>query len=151
MKRSRPKPVIYNPLDKINLAKSIEIEILRHDPIPLGDVGDVIGAGVYAIYYAGRLAGSAKSRPPIETVLGSNRSMSERPSQREAEKVDRRKTHPRDRPSPNASANMLVINEATNLSIDDFQVRHLVVDDVWIPLGENILIETFKPVFRTSD
>ena len=30
----------------------------------------------------------------------------------------------------------------------DFYVRYLVVDDVWIPLGENMLIETFQPLWN---
>jgi hypothetical protein len=42
------------------------------------------------------------------------------------------------------------VNEAVNLDLADFQVRHLVVDDIWIPLGENMLIETFKPVWNRA-
>ncbi len=34
------------------------------------------------------------------------------------------------------------------MDLGDFFVRHLVVDDIWIPLGENMLIETFKPVWN---
>jgi hypothetical protein len=42
------------------------------------------------------------------------------------------------------------VDEAENLGLADFYVRHLVVDDVWIPLGENMLIETFKPVWNLA-
>lgn len=42
------------------------------------------------------------------------------------------------------------IDEADNLDLDDFQFRHLVVEDIWIPLGENILIETFRPVWNRA-
>jgi hypothetical protein len=42
------------------------------------------------------------------------------------------------------------IAEATNLTLSDFHVRHLIVDDIWIPLGENMLIETFKPVWNRA-
>ena len=151
MKRSRPKPVIYNPLDKINLAKSIEIEILRHDPIPLGDVGDVIGAGVYAIYYAGRFGA-------YREIAAANRNGAwKQPIYvgKAIPKGGRKGGLTKDASKGQALAERLrqhaaSVNEATNLSIDDFQVRHLVVDDVWIPLGENILIETFKPVWNRA-
>ncbi|WP_448662826.1 Eco29kI family restriction endonuclease [Sphingomonas sp. CJ20] len=42
------------------------------------------------------------------------------------------------------------INEVDNLGLADFWVRYLVVDDIWIPLGENMLIETFKPVWNRA-
>jgi hypothetical protein len=32
--------------------------------------------------------------------------------------------------------------------LGDFHYRCLVVDDIWIPLGENMLIETFRPVWN---
>ena len=32
-----------------------------------------------------------------------------------------------------------------NLDIEDFTCRYLVCDDIWIPLGEALLIERFQP------
>lgn len=32
-----------------------------------------------------------------------------------------------------------------DLNIEDFSCRCLVCDDIWIPLGESLLIERFKP------
>jgi hypothetical protein len=40
------------------------------------------------------------------------------------------------------------IIQASNLEIDDFQCRYLVVDDIWIPLGESMLIDRFKPLWN---
>ena len=40
------------------------------------------------------------------------------------------------------------IREAENLDLVDFRVRYLVVDDIWIPLGEAIMIEKFTPVWN---
>lgn len=42
------------------------------------------------------------------------------------------------------------VAEASNLELGDFWIRHLVVDDVWIPLGENMLIERFKPLWNRA-
>jgi hypothetical protein len=36
-----------------------------------------------------------------------------------------------------------------NLNVKDFQCRFLVVDDIWIPLGESLLIAKFAPVWNT--
>ena len=40
------------------------------------------------------------------------------------------------------------IEQANNLELQDFHYRCLMVDDIWIPLGENMLIETFKPIWN---
>jgi hypothetical protein len=40
------------------------------------------------------------------------------------------------------------IDEATNLSLSDFYYRALTVDDIWIPLGENVVIEKFQPLWN---
>ena len=35
-----------------------------------------------------------------------------------------------------------------NLNVEDFQCRYLVVDDIWIPLGESLLIRQFRPLWN---
>lgn len=35
-----------------------------------------------------------------------------------------------------------------NLEASDFHYKSLMVDDIWIPLGENILIERYRPVWN---
>ena len=50
----------------------------------------------------------------------------------------------RDRLRQHASS----INEATNLRLIDFDYRSLTVDDIWIPLGENVLIEKLQPIWN---
>jgi hypothetical protein len=42
----------------------------------------------------------------------------------------------------------LGIQELGNWGIEDFRCRYLVVDDIWIPLGESLLIETFNPLWN---
>ena len=42
------------------------------------------------------------------------------------------------------------VAQAGNLDVSHIFVRHLVVDDIWIPLGENMLIETFKPLWNRA-
>jgi hypothetical protein len=40
------------------------------------------------------------------------------------------------------------INAVRNLELDDFRCRWLVVDEVFIPLGESLLIRHFKPLWN---
>ena len=40
------------------------------------------------------------------------------------------------------------ISKASNLDISDFHCRYLVVDDIWIPLGEALLIQMFDPIWN---
>jgi hypothetical protein len=141
----------YNPLDKLNLARSIELELLKSEARPLADVGSIKGAGVYVIYYTGNFApytpiakGSFDdpARPPIYVgkaiPKGGRKGGLTKDSSRGTALADRLRQH--------ASS----VNEAQNLSLADFYFRYLVVDDVWIPLGENMLIESFKPVWNRA-
>ena len=41
-----------------------------------------------------------------------------------------------------------LIAEAENLTLEYLNVRHLVVDDIWIPLGEALMIDTFAPAWN---
>ena len=50
---------IYNPLEKLNLARSIRSEILSTEAAPLKAPHAISGAGVYVIYYAGPFAAYA--------------------------------------------------------------------------------------------
>jgi hypothetical protein len=40
------------------------------------------------------------------------------------------------------------IQETANLALADFHYRALTVDDIWIPLGENVVIERFQPLWN---
>ncbi len=41
------------------------------------------------------------------------------------------------------------IDSAENLELSDFYVRWLVIEPVWVPLGESVLINRFGPVWNT--
>jgi hypothetical protein len=42
------------------------------------------------------------------------------------------------------------IRAVNNLDIEDFHSRYLAIDDIWIPLGETLLIAKFKPLWNLS-
>ena len=150
MSTARLQP--YNPLDKINLAKSIEIELLGRPGTPLAETGPITGAGVYVLYYSGpfpayaAIASASKdgaNAPPIYVGKaipkgGRKGGLSREVSASGKALADRLRQH------------AASISEASNLDLAHFSVRHLVLDDIWIPLGENMLIETFKPVWNVA-
>lgn len=143
---------VYNPLDKLNLAKSIEIELLSRDAIPLLETDGIVGAGVYVIYYTGPfpayapITGIPPSQPGAQPIYigkaipkgGRKGGITRDASASGAALAQRLRQH------------AVSISEAINLDIADFHVRYLVVDDVWIPLGENVLISTFKPIWNRA-
>lgn len=139
----------YNPLDKINLANSVAGALLRQPVRPLGDVGGLVGAGVYAIYYTGAF-------PAYAPIAEQNRGDAFRQPiyvGKAIPKGGRKGGLGMDSAKGTALSSRLKkhassVEAASNLDIADFRFRCLVVDDIWIPLGENILIEAFKPVWN---
>jgi hypothetical protein len=142
----------YNPLDKFNLARSIKVELLTRPTDPLASVEHIKGAGVYVIYYTGpfpayaslsRANAKGAFKMPIYVGKaipkgGRKGGLTKDASVGGRALVDRLRQH------------AASIEEASNLDLADFHVRHLVVDDIWIPLGENMLIEEFKPVWNRA-
>jgi hypothetical protein len=122
---------------------------LRATPIPISRANEIVGAGVYAIYYVGpfeayRLIASVNRDGKFEKPIyvgkaipkGSRKGGLASNSATGTALADRLKKH------------TITIAEATNLEVSDFHIRHLVIDDIWIPLGENVLIESFQPLWN---
>ena len=40
------------------------------------------------------------------------------------------------------------VDQAENLELADFHCRYLIVEDIWIPLGESLLIAKFSPIWN---
>jgi hypothetical protein len=144
----------YNPLDKLNLAESIQRRILSEPVHPLGNDearSRIAGAGVYALYYTGDFPlymeisrrnearqwnlpiYVGKAIPPGGRTGGLDQAVRAVGALR-----DRLRRHAQS------------LDQAVNLDLADFHFRALVIDDVWIPLGENMLIESFRPLWNTS-
>jgi hypothetical protein len=141
----------YNPLDKINLARSIELEILGRECEPLGASDHVRGAGVYLIYYRDGF-------PLYEALSTANREACALPIYvgKAIPKGGRKGGTSSFEPGHGTALasrlrkHALTIKSTATLDIDDFRFRCLILDDIWIPLGENILIETFKPLWNIA-
>ncbi|MCA1306362.1 Eco29kI family restriction endonuclease [Microbacterium esteraromaticum] len=131
-----------------NLAHSIVTRMTETDPVPLDDVPRFTGAGVYAIYYRGSL--------PVYNLLslayGDDFSVPIYVG-KAVPKGGRRGLEVLAHTSTRALADRIrqhanSIRAADNLDIADFTVRWLVVEDIWIPLGESALIREHRPVWN---
>ena len=139
----------YNPLDKMNLGNSVADAMLESAVHPLGGLEPFNGAGIYAIYYTGDFEAygplSEKNRnsqfaSPIYVGKaippGARKGNFGVDSEPGLALFRRLKEH---------SESILL---AENLNIEDFFCRFLVVEDIWIPLGEALLIAKFSPVWN---
>jgi hypothetical protein len=138
----------FNPLDKKNLGASVAEAMLEQTAQPLGELKPFTGIGIYAIYYRGNFeaygaladrnkngaftapiyvgkAVPAGARKGGGVGAGGSRAL-----------YLRLREHAES------------IAAATNLQLEDFFCRFLVVDDIWIPLGESLLIAKFAPVWN---
>ncbi|KQS03579.1 restriction endonuclease [Sphingomonas sp. Leaf357] len=145
---------VYNPLDKINLGKSVADALLERPAEALADIAPFEGAGIYVLYYSGpypaytpiATANAEEPRWPIYigkavpsgarkgaslTASGRGRSLYARLSDHRESIID-------------------VERGSGSLAVADFQVRYLIVDDIWIPLGESLLITRFRPVWNIA-
>ncbi|KVL40086.1 restriction endonuclease [Burkholderia territorii] len=143
------KVIPFNPLDKKNLGASVAEALLTKEIHPLEDLAAFEGAGIYAIYYTGEfpaygqiknINSNGKYLLPIyvgkAVPAGARMGAS---LEAAAGKVlhKRLKEHAES------------IKAASNLDIKDFYCRFLVVDDIWIPLGESLIIARFTPVWNS--
>ncbi len=139
----------YNPLAKVNLGRSVAEALLLSPVAPLAQVTDLAGAGVYAIYYTGGFEAYAPVAAKNENGVFEQPIYVGKAVPKGARKgglsFDAAKGRAlRDRLRQHASS----IDEVNNLDLADFHFRSLVVDDIWIPLGENMMIEQFKPIWN---
>lgn len=139
----------YNPLSKMNLGKSVAEAILDQDPHPLGQLPAFDGAGIYVIYYRG-------DHPSYERLAQANRTEWRVPIYigKAIPSGGRQGTgaKPKKKPESNIGSRLAEhaesVRAAKDLNVDDFAARWLVVDEVWIPLGESLLINKFVPVWN---
>lgn len=144
------EPVPYNPLDKKNLGASVAEALLGRKPHPLGGLSSFPGAGIYAIYYTGsfapynRLSEQNQGADPVapiyvgKAIPAGGRKGGVAPVGTKSKALfSRLKEHAES------------ISATDSLRIEDFQCRFLIVDDIWIPLGESLLIAKFAPIWNT--
>lgn len=143
------KVIPFNPLDKKNLGASVAEALLSKEVHALGQLQQFEGAGIYAIYYTGDFE-------PYKQVsrLNANNQFMLPIYVGKAVPAGARVGGAADIPAGKVLYKRLKehsdsICAVKNLSIADFYCRFLVVDDIWIPLGESLIISRFTPVWNS--
>lgn len=136
------RPIPYNPLEKAELARSVEAALLATEPQPLDHVPEFYGVGIYVLYYRGSLdlyEPISETSTPIyvgKAVPRGSRKALTNDAVTGKELWERISEH---RESTRSAA---------DLESADFMARYLVADDVFIPLAERLMIRTFTPVWN---
>lgn len=138
----------FNPLDKRNLAESIVKALVRQEPSRLPP-DRFEGAGIYLIYYRGNLPAYA----PLAKVnhkhfvwpiyVGKGEPKGARKGADDLEFVAGTKLYERI-----CEHSESIQTSPSTLAVDDFVCRWLCVDEVFIRLGERLLITRYKPVWN---
>lgn len=136
----------FNPLDTPAIAQSLGREALSREAVRLPDLKSFTGAGVYLIYYLGTfpayspLARRNQIRPSWPIYVGKADVSGARKGDLDGpvgEPLFKRIREHRDS-----------LEQAENLSVNDFSVRYLVTEPLFIPLGETLLINRFMPLWN---
>ncbi|WP_424806594.1 Eco29kI family restriction endonuclease [Rhodococcus sp. 27YEA15] len=131
-----------------NLALSMVTQIESMEPVPLDDVTGFSGAGVYALYYLGDFPAYADlSMVNAETLtqpiyVGKAVPKGGRRGLEAVSHTTTKALSSRIRQHANS------VRTVENLDIADFRVRWLVVEDIWIALGESAMIRRYRPVWN---
>mgnify|MGYP000875210356 CR=1 FL=1 len=144
-----PAPRPYNPLDTENLGRSVAEALLGRKPTGLQDLPSFEGAGLYALYYQG-------GHPVYDRLAALNRSADPQAPIYVGKAVPEgaRKGGVGTRKASNTALFKRLTEHAESirvtrdLNLADFSCRFLVVEDIWIPLGESLLIAKFSPVWN---
>jgi hypothetical protein len=140
----------YNPLDTKNLGVAVAKALLEKKARPLGSLPSFRGAGIYAIYYRGAFPSYAPiaeanidaKYPRWPIYIGKAIPPGGRKGAFNTEATDTTALAGRLREHAES------IQMANNLDVADFSCRFLVVQDLWIPLAEQLLIAHFAPIWN---
>lgn len=143
----------YNPLEKVNLGISVAEALLAQGEQSLAELQPFTGAGIYALYYQGSFVAYNK----LATINKTQGAKVPIYVGKAIPEGGRKGLSPMlDTSSVSKSTKSLFKRltehaesiRATVLSIQDFSCRYLVVDDIWIPLGESLMIARFSPLWN---
>lgn len=138
---------IYDPLRRENLGKSVLWALVSSKPVPLGQIPDFGGSGIYAIYYAGpnplyaRISDNACDTPIYvgkADPAGSRKGQNVDAAWEGTKLRDRLRQHGRK------------IDKADDLDLDHFLARYLPADDLFTPIAERLMISGLQPVWNVA-
>jgi hypothetical protein len=141
----------FNPLDRISLAASVAGALLERAPVPMNEIPSFWGAGIYAIYYLGdfepyKIISEKNLDGNWNAPIYVGKAIPE--GSRKGSKFN--DVYSGLALFKRISEHVECIRLAKdNLELESFYRRYLVVEDIWIPLGESLMISRFMPIWNT--
>lgn len=141
---------LFNPLDKRNLGESIVNALEKIAPVKLSGLAEFKGAGIYALYYSGDFTPYAPLRklnsevPSYPIYVGKAVAAGARKGNSEVTGLDSKALWQRLREHAESIA------AVKDLKVADFSCKYLVIDEIWIGLGESLLIQAYSPLWNVS-
>lgn len=138
----------FDPLARKHLGASVADALLGSPAMPLVDLAPFVGAGIYAIYYTGefpsyRQLADANREGRFRLPIYVGKAVPAGARQGGGIGTAGKDLHKR------LGEHAKSVIAATNLEANAFFCRFLVVEDIWIPLGESLLIAKFAPVWNS--
>ena len=138
---SHPK-FIFDPSHPQIIGELIARTLLLQPTVPLGTITKFYGSGVYALYYRGDFAAYQPIRATDNPIYVGKAD----PASLRAETAEEQ--------GGGLSTRLLdhkrSISAATNLRLEDFDCRYLVVKSAWQETAEDYLIALFKPIWNNE-
>lgn len=136
----------FDPLNRVNLGRSLETALLTRPFTALTGVPPFWGSGIYAIYFRGpgmhpiygRLANS-----PSPVYVGRAVPKGARKGLVEAEESRRSKAL-----WSRLDEHRESIEQVRNLDVEHFRCRWLVADMLFVPMAERLMIQTYRPLWN---
>jgi Eco29kI restriction endonuclease len=145
-----PSTHLFNPLDKKNLGESIVNALEKIPPVKLSNLTEFKGAGIYALYYAGAFAPYAVLAKLNDTLacfpiyVGKAVAAGARKGNSEVTGLDSKALWLRLREHAESIA------AVKELKVAEFSCKYLIIDEIWIGLGESLLIQAYSPLWNVS-
>lgn len=141
----------FDPLNRVNLAASAAEALLGRPAEPLGNLDPFMGAGVYSIYYTGDFPAydyikRANENDQWLAPVYVGKAVPKGTRKGEFSPDDAKKGTPLMARLRQHAENIRAAS--STLNVDDFYCKFLVVDDIWIPLIESLMISRFSPIWN---
>lgn len=122
------------------VGRFVALAMIAQPREPLENVERFYGSGVYALYYKGDFADYAAIRGSETPIYVGKADPATSQARNPIEQGDRLATRLKD--------HRRNVQKATNLEMDDFECRFLVVQSGWQEAAESYLINLFKPIWN---
>jgi hypothetical protein len=136
----------FDPLNRVNLGRSVETALLSRPLTEFNVLFPFWGSGIYAIYFTGQESHPLYSRitaSPAPIYVGRSVPRGARKGRTEVEEGHRSKTL-----SDRLYHHRYSIDQAENLTAEDFSCRWLVADMLFVPMAESLMIQTYRPIWN---